>query len=583
MTAKAEQTSRHAAVGFGRDSLKHDVPAGVVVFLVALPLCLGIALASGAPLFSGLITGICGGLVVSVISKSPLSVSGPAAGLTVLVLAGIQDLGFAAFAASVVLSGVFQFILGMLRAGIIAYYFPVTVIKGLLAAIGAILILKQIPHAFGYDADYEGDMDFEQADGMNTFTEIPNALGHFHLGATIIAFTGLAILILWERNKRLKSMTYLPAPLIVVLMGLGFNYAFEFMSTDLAVRNHLLVNLPVPETLADIKSQLQFPDFGALSNPKLWTIAGTIAVIASIETLLCIEAVDKLDPFKRTTPASHELKAQGIGNIVAGLLGGIPMTAVIVRGSANVQSGGRTWKSAFTHGLLLLLSVLLIPHVLNLIPLAALAAILLHIGYKLARAELFIRLWRQGTTQFVPFIVTFGAIVFTDLLKGVAIGMATGIFFILREHVTAPYYIHELERIEGADATHPRIRLELAENVSFLNKAALSQVLQGMPDNAIIEIDASTSRHVDRDVLEILHEFREGAPHRGQEVFLLDVPGLDPDAPVQWSKNERRKPNVNAPSVTPTKELTIPPRRGQRPQEDGRPDAGLTLDARRAP
>lgn len=516
----------------------YDLPASVVVFLVALPLCLGIALASGAPLMAGLITGIVGGVVVSWLSGSPLSVSGPAAGLTVIVLSGIDQLGgYEAFLLAVVISGVFQLLLGLVRAGLIAYYFPSNVIKGLLAAIGIILILKQIPHAIGFDADYEGDLDFIQPDGRNTLTEIPYALGHFHWGAVIIAMIGLALLIVWSRSERLKSLRWLPGPLAVVALGIGLNELFDLLALDLANRGDLLVSLGEGSLL----SELRFPDLSQLGNSEVYVVAATIAAVGSVETLLCVEAVDKLDPFKRSSDTNRELRAQGVGNMIAGLLGGIPMTAVIVRGSTNVQSGGRTPMAAFAHGVMLLAAVLIVPWLLTRIPLAALAAVLLHVGYKLAPIHLFVRMFRRGWDQFIPFMVTVLAIVFIDLLKGVAIGMACAVFYILRANLATPYFMHGRAATEDGGGV---IHIELSENVTFLNKASVNRALHQLPDGCAVEIDGSHATYIDRDVLELIEEFRESAPLRGIEVELTHIPGAD--APPEARRAEGRHDVVDA-------------------------------------
>lgn len=513
-------------------NLRHDLPSAVVVFLVALPLCLGIAVASDAPPMAGLITGIVGGLIVAWASGSPLSVSGPAAGLTAIVAGAITQLGsYEAFLLAVFLAGLMQMGLGALRAGLIAYYFPTTVIKGLLAAIGAILILKEIPHALGVDADYLGDLDFNQADGKNTLTEIVEAvtgLGHTQLGAVIIAGVGLTILLSLMRWPHLKR-PWLPGPLLVVALGIGLNELFSVVSPDLFQGDSHRVALPVFDSMGGIASTIRFPDFSRITDPAIWTAAGTIAVIASIETLLCVEAIDKLDPFNRTTPTNRELGAQGLGNSLAGLIGGIPMTAVIVRGSANVQSGGRTKMSAFVHGLLLLLTVVLIPFVLNRIPYAALAAVLLHIGYKLAPVSLFKTMYERGWDQFAPFMITFCAILFTDLLRGVLIGLAAGVFFVLKANLQTPYFMSQREvRDEQTEAgTVAHVRMELSENVSFLNKASVNRVLNELPAGTVVEIDGSNSQHIDRDVVEIIRDFERSSSRRGLEVELVAIPELD--------------------------------------------------------
>jgi MFS superfamily sulfate permease-like transporter len=522
-------------------NLKHDAPAGLVVFLVALPLCLGIALASGAPLFSGLIAGMVGGLVVSWFTGSPLSVSGPAAGLTVIVLGAIASLGsWEAFLLAVVLSGVIQIGLGFVRAGLIAYYFPSTVIKGLLAAIGLILILKQIPHAVGFDLDPEGDMDFWQPDGRNTFTEIPYALGHFQAGAVVIAGAGLFLLILAARNPKLQKIKWLPGPLLAVAVGVLLNEVFRLVLPGLANHDELMVTIPSltenmkpgDSVITGLSSILTFPDFSRIADPDVYTTAVTLAIVASIETLLCIEAMDKLDPYRRSSNTNQELKAQGIGNVVSGLMGGLPLTAVIVRGSANAQAGGRTAMSSFLHGVMLLTFVLALPMLLNRVPLAALAAVLLFVGYKLAPISLFRQMWDRGPNQFIPFIVTVLAILFTDLLIGVGIGMAAGVFFILRANLQTPYYMHRrvMREEEHPEGRRVHIHLELSENVSFLNKASVSKALHDIPDGAVVEIDGSHALYIDRDVLEIIHEFDESAHHRAIEVELTDIPAANAPA-----------------------------------------------------
>src|SRR5210317_188181 len=392
-------------------NLKQDVPSALVVFLVALPLCLGIALASGAPLFSGLIAGIVGGIVVGSISKSAQGVSGPAAGLAVIVLVAIQDLGsFDIFLLAVVLAGVFQILLGVVRAGVIGYYFPSSVIKGMLSGIGIIIFLKQIPHAFGYDADPEGDFAFVQHDGHNTFSEFKYMLEAISPSATLIAGLGLLILIIWERPfmKKLSFTTIVQGPLVAVVTGILLKLYFDGKEGWELAGDHL-VSIPVTEGLSGFIGQFTTPDFSAFLNPAIYTIGVTMAVVASLETLLCVEATDKLDPYKRVTPTNRELLAQGAGNIVSGLVGGLPITQVIVRSSANIQSGVRTKNSAILHGILLLLSVALFGSLLNLVPLAVLASILFIVGYKLAKPALFREMARLGPAQFGPFMVTIAA------------------------------------------------------------------------------------------------------------------------------------------------------------------------------
>lgn len=521
-------------------NLRHDVPASVVVFLVALPLCLGIAVASDAPPLAGLITGIVGGLVVAWASSSALAVSGPAAGLATIVAAAIAvpaqgGLGYEGLLLAVVLAGVFQIGLGFAKAGLVAYYFPSSVIKAMLAGIGIILILKQIPHATGFDGDWEGDLTLFHAGILEEAAAWQAALSHvgsffdaIHLGASIIALLGLAVLVIWPRIPGVKDIRWLPAPLVVVVLGVVVNQVFLAAAPDLAMRGAHLVQLPTGG-VTELVSEMSLPAFGRIGDWDIWTSAFTIAIIASIETLLCIEAIDKLDPYKRTTPTNRELKAQGLGNILSGMVGGLPMTAVIVRGSANIQSGARTRMSAFLHGALLLAAVVLLPWAMNLIPLAALAAVLLHVGYKLARVELFRHMLRQSADQWAPFLITIVAIVFTDLLKGVGIGLAVAVFFLLRNNLKVPYFIHHREQHEESDGQH--IRIELSEDVSFLNKASVNKVLHELPDHSVVEIDGKTAQYIHPDVLELIHEFNDTAHTRSIEVTLVDIPDLGDTGP----------------------------------------------------
>lgn len=504
------------------DNLKYDLPAGLVVFLVAVPLCLGIALASGAPLFAGIIAGIIGGTVVATLSGSPLSVSGPAAGLTVIVLNAIATLGsYEAFVLSVALAGLMQLALGFLKAGIIGYYFPSSVIKGMLAAIGLILILKQIPHAVGYDLVAIGDESFVQADGSTTFGSLMKSLGLLNYGAAIISLLSIGILLLWEKPffKRFSIFKLIPGALVVVIFGIVVNFIFKQFFPNLAIQENMLVSLPVAESFKDFTVQFVFPDFGLITNPEIWVVAITIAIIASLESLLSLEATDKLDPYKRTSPANQELKAQGVGNFISGLLGGLPMTAVIVRSSANVNAGGRTKMAAIFHGVLLLVSVLLIPTFLNFIPLASLAAILLLVGYKLAKWELFRDMFKLGWTQFTPFIVTVVAILFTDLLRGIGLGMAVALFYILKNNYKTPYFFHKEEHKQGEV-----IRLKLSEDVSFLNRGSILLTLSHLPENSKIIIDGTGSLNIDYDVLEIFHDFEISAKLKNISVELIDIP-----------------------------------------------------------
>lgn len=501
---------------FLKKNIKKDLPASIVVFLVALPLCLGIALASGAPLFAGILTGIIGGIVVSFISGAQLSVSGPAAGLTVIVLGAIASLGsYQTFLLAVVLAGVLQIVLGFIKAGTIANYFPSAVIEGMLAAIGVILILKQLPHALGYDADFVGDESFLQANNGNTFSAIGSALNMISYGALIISSLSLLIMIYWPR---LKKLSIIPAPLLVVLIGIMFSVAFN--NTGLALTADQMVAIPAISSFAEFQSLLIMPDFSQIGNKEVWIVAVTIAIVASLETLLGIEAVDKIDPIKRVTPTNRELVAQGVGNMASGMLGGLPMTSVIVRSSANVNSGGRTKMSAIYHGMWLLLSLLFIPGLINLIPLSCLAAILIFTGYKLTKLALFKKMWANGRDQFVPFVVTLLAVVFTDLLKGVAIGMMVGVFYILRTNLRNAYFY----KIES-NGNKKLIRIKLAEEVSFLNKAAIQYTLTHLPKESDVIIDGTSSRFIDHDVLEVIHNFKHHAHTKAIIVQLENIKG----------------------------------------------------------
>ncbi|MDB5120644.1 MAG: SulP family inorganic anion transporter [Sphingobacteriales bacterium] len=495
-------------------NLKRDFPASIVVFLVALPLCLGIALASGAPLFSGLLAGIIGGIVVASVSGSQLSVSGPAAGLTVIVLTSIGKLGtFEAFLLALVLAGLFQILLGILKAGTIANYFPSSVIEGMLAAIGIILILKQLPHAVGYDADFQGDESFSQTGNENTFSAITSALSKINYGAVIISALSLMILIYWPKVKKLSMV---PAALPVVILGIVLTKVFQ--STTFSLSAEHLVSIPEVGSFSEFKALFTSPDFSRIGDEDIWVVAATIAIVASLESLLSLEAVDKIDPIKRVSPTNRELVAQGVGNMTSGLLGGLPLTAVIVRSSANVNSGGRTKMSAIFHGAWLLVALLLIPSLINLIPLSCLAAILLLTGYKLTKVALFQKMWSNGKDQFIPFIVTVVAVVLIDLLKGVAIGMLVGVFYILRTNLRNPFFY----KIES-NGDKKVIRIRLAEEVSFLNKAAIQYTLTHLPKESTVIIDGKSSRYIDPDVLEIIHNYKHNAYTKGIIVLLENI------------------------------------------------------------
>lgn len=484
-------------------NLKSDFASGLVVFLVALPLCLGIAMASGAPLFSGIIAGIVGGIVVGYLSQSHISVSGPAAGLTAIVLTAITDLeAFDVFLSAVFLAGVFQLLLGFVKAGSISNYFPTNVIEGMLAGIGIIIILKQLPHAFGYDADFEGDEAFIQVDGDNTFFALFKVLNHFQFGAIIVTLVSLAILISWERVPFLKKIKLVPGALIAVIAGVVINEIFISTGSSLAIAKTHLVSLPVPTTFEEFKAIIVTPDFRGLTNPKVWTVGLTIAIVASIETLLCIEASDRLDPQKRYTNTNVELKAQGIGNIVSSLIGGLPMTSVVVRTSANNNAGAKSKMSTIIHGVLLLLSVLIIPGLLNKIPLATLATVLILVGYKLAKPSTIKHFLEKGKYQFVPFIATMVAVVATDLLKGVMLGIIISIIFVLKGNLKRAYTFKKEEYVDG-DIIH----IDLAQEVSFLNKAAIKSTLKAIPENSKVVISAHDTVYIAHDILDLIKEF----------------------------------------------------------------------------
>ena len=486
-------------------NLKSDFASGLVVFLVALPLCLGIAMASGAPLFSGIISGIIGGIVVGYLSKSHISVSGPAAGLTAIVLTAITDLGaFDVFLTAVFIAGLIQLALGFIKAGSISNYFPTNVIEGMLAGIGVIIILKQLPHAFGYDSDFEGNQAFSQTDGVNSFSSLFNILNHIQLGSMVIAAISLTILIAWDKVPFFKKLKLIPGALIAVILGVILNELFISSGSSLAIAKEHLVSLPVPSSMEEFKQIIVTPDFSGITNPKVWIVGLTIAIVASIETLLCIEASDRMDVHKRYTDTNVELKAQGIGNIVSSLLGGLPMTSVVVRSSANNNAGAKSKMSTIIHGVLLLISVLTIPVILNKIPLATLAAILLLVGYKLAKPATFKHFWNNGKYQFVPFIATFAAVVFLDLLKGVALGMIISVFAILRGNIKRAYDFRKEEYHDG-DVIH----IDLAQEVSFLNKAAIKLTLGKIPGNSKVIINAENTVYIAHDVLDLINEFKE--------------------------------------------------------------------------
>jgi MFS superfamily sulfate permease-like transporter len=485
--------------------IKENFPSGIVVFLVALPLCLGIALASGAPPLSGIIAGIIGGIVIGKLSNSNISVSGPAAGLAAIVLVGISDLGsFEIFLCAGIIAGLIQLLLGFLKAGSISNYFPNNVIEGMLAGIGVIIILKQIPHALGYDTNFEGSLTvFENGYSIEAISNyITSVFSSIHLGATLVALFSLAILISWDKIPFLKKLKLLPGALVAVILGILLNEVFVLTGSSLAIQAKHLVELPVPQTFDDYKNLITLPNFTGFLNPQVWVLGITIAIVASIETLLCIEAADKLDKQRRITDTNLELRVQGIGNLMSAMIGGLPMTSVVVRSSANANSGATSKVSSIIHGVLLLVCVLSIPFILNKIPLATLAAVLLLVGYKLASPAKIKHFWDKGKVQFIPFIVTIIAIVATDLLKGVAVGLAFAIYYILQGNMKRAYYFSK-EELDDAD----EITIKLAEEVSFLNKAPIKKTLKNIKPNSKVTIDAKGTSYITTDVLELIQDF----------------------------------------------------------------------------
>lgn len=525
-------------------NLKSDIPASIVVFFVALPLCLGIALASGAPLFAGLIAGIIGGILVGSLSGSNIGVSGPAAGLAAIVLTAIGTLGgYQNFLVAVVLGGIIQIIFGILRAGVIGYYFPSSVIKGMLSGIGIIIILKQIPHFFGYDADPEGDWSFFQVDNENTFSEILKTINYIQPGSALIGIIGLAILLLWDNilSKKGKIFKIIQGPLVAVIVGIIF-YVTTKSNSVLGIESSHLVSVPIPDSFSSFIGQFSMPNFSAITNTEVWVVGFTIALVASLETLLCVEATDKLDPAKNVTPTNRELLAQGTGNIISGLIGGLPITQVIVRSSANIQSGGKTKLSAIIHGLLLLVSVIAIPGLLNMIPLSVLAAILFIVGYKLAKPALFIKMYKLGWKQFVPFIITIVGIVFTDLLVGIGMGLLAGIIVILLKSYQNSHFLH----IEDQSNGKTKIKMSLAEEVTFFNKGAILKELDNLPQDSYLEIDLIKTRYLDNDIIEILEDFSIKAKERNIDIKLISKRGVveNPESFIEFFRT-RPKSNIS--------------------------------------
>ncbi|MBL7923360.1 MAG: SulP family inorganic anion transporter [Bacteroidia bacterium] len=499
--------------------LKHDLKAGITVFFVALPLCLGVALASGTPVYSGLIAGIVGGLIVSIISKSELSVSGPAAGLTAICFNGIQEMGsLHLFFLSVSLAGVLQFTLGKLKLGEFTHFIPSAVIKGMLAAIGIILVSKQIPLLIGYDQP-----DFWTNELVNVFTfshgfeRVEGLLDRISPGAIFLVLLSGSILYVWKKYLAAK-LPFIPASFITVTGGAALAALLPLLSANLRLDASLYVNVP-----ADVLKQISIPDPGALfSGVLIWKYAVIIAVVASLETLLSVEAIDKIDPYNRITPQNRELMAQGTGNFISGLLGGIPITAVIVRSSANAEAGGRTRLSSITHGLWLLLVILFAVPLVNRIPYCVLAVILIRTGINLARPALFVSVYKQGREQFLPFIVTVVAILLSDLLIGVGIGLTFAIYFIIKHTYKAGFVMQE--RREG-HYTHYVI--ETAMNVSFLNKKKFRDTLDAIPAYSVVEIVTPEQVYIDHDILEILHQYKAKARQRHIDLIMRGVPDVD--------------------------------------------------------
>lgn len=487
-----------------KKSLGADLLAGMVVFLVALPLCLGIAVASGAPPFAGIISGIIGGIIVGSLSKSNVSVTGPAAGLIAIILVAVTDLGYETFLVAVMVAGLIQLTLGLAKAGGISSYFPTSVIEGMLVAIGIIIIKKELPHAIGYDLEHEGDFFSYQllkAD-EGFFGELLHSFNYAHTGAIIVSVVSIAIIIAFNKVPALKKIKAIPGALVAVVAGILLNEVFKASFPQWIIANEHLVVLPTADSVQAFLGQFQTPDLNGFANPKVWVTGLTIAIVASIETLLCLEAGDKMDPLKRYSSANAELRAQGIGNLLSGMIGGLPMTSVIVRTTANINAGAKTKMSAIFHGIFLLLAVIAIPGLLNKIPMASLAAILIMIGLKLASPKVFKHIWKSGKHQFIPFIITVIAVVFTDLLKGVGIGLVVSIFYILKGNMKLAYFFRKEQHHEGET-----IHIDLAQEVSFLNKAAIKATLSALPQNSKVVVSADNTVYIDHDVLELLRDF----------------------------------------------------------------------------
>lgn len=493
--------------------LESDIPAGLVVFLVALPLCLGIAVASGAPPLAGVLAGIIGGLVVPWISNAQLSVCGPAAGLTAIVLSGIDELGFEAFIAAVLAGGLVQLGLGLARMGTVSQIFPSAVIKGMLAAIGLILILKQLPHAIGYDAELYGQLSFQGTETENTFELVWHALSHVAPGALLICVLSFSLVLLWDKT-RLKRLSWFPGALAAVLAGGLINGALARLRPDWALSGNHLVGLPPLGSVSEVLAGLTHPAWSALASGRTWVVGVTIAIVASLETLLCIEAVDRMDPWSRRSPPNRELIAQGVANAIAGLIGALPITSVIIRSSTNINAGAHTRMAALSHGVLLLLSVLFLAPLLRQIPLSCLAAVLLLVGYKLAHPRIFAAMYRAGWSQFFPFVITVGAILFTDLLQGIIVGISVGLVFVLRTNMRASYDVEQIDRTTV---------IRLRKDVSFLNKLRLAQLMDKIPPGSQVVIDGAAAEFIDRDIKEQILNYQRAGDMTGIDVEVRNI------------------------------------------------------------
>ena len=530
-------------------NIQCDIPAGIAIFFIAIPMSLGISLACGAPLYSGLIASILGGILVSPLSGSTLGISGAAAGLVVIMLGSIESLGFSAFLLTVFIAGICQIVMGITKMGSIAHYFPSAVIKGMLSGIGAIIFIKQIPHAVGYDSDYEGDLSFFQADNYSSFSELAHMLESFSPTATAIAVLSLIILIIWEQPtfKNTHFFQSLHGTLIVIIVGIIANECLLTYFPDIALKDAHLVSLPIPQTLTDLLDQMNTPDFSQLNNPVIYISAITLAFVASLETLLAVEAVDRLDVYKRVTPTNRELIVQGIANMMSGLLGGLPLTQVIIRSSISIQSGAKTQAAGFVSGVLLLIAVFLIPDWLNKIPLASLASILLVTSYKLMRPRIIMKMYDAGIYHFLPFCATILGLIFTDFLTGILIGFACALISVIVENYKSAMYFRE---------THigNKIIFRLSENVSFLNKANLKQTFDHLPKDSEVIIDATRSTYLDYDVFEVIRDFKKEAPLKNIQVTLQNVRGFGVLEPVQ---NVKAQTYESQQALTPTQVLTI--------------------------